>query len=613
MNLTSVIKRGYDAWVDSASVNANHGSNEWMQLSSTTKRGFVWIPMPARMQGRTIASATLTGHAHGATLSQTLTFQAAAAKWQASTITWANQPGVTGSTATAALGVLADGAEFTVDVTALVQAIANGTVSHYGWRVITSVSASTQKFAQFDTGTDAWTLTILYSEDPEAPSALAPNGTFVSVQKPVVTFDFTEYGSTSSDLAKVRVEVDYTGTTAVDWDSGWVASVIPQMDLAAQGMTGTIAAGGVVRWRAYVEDANGRQAGPSDWATYTFRAAGVGTWSSPSGSTIFDPQAAIVVNFSPSTLAAFRVMVTDGSDRTAIRYNSGKIAATSTSQAAIVLPLFDEEGTRIFQDDTATQINVRLYDIYDREATPGLKPYVDLWTTVTFNETGSVAQTSTFTSAQVGVTPVVRHTWTDSTPPDAYVIHRDGAAIARLIPADVNVGGTSYQWDDQGAPAEVAHAYTLRRIVSATGRSLARTTNVTHHHQGIWLIRQNGNAVVIDGDGIDQLVTAERRLRYRPTNRQHAVDILTQFEGISGPITGSIEDAPDQLVSDARTILDNIKRHHTETVRLHFASVSKPVLVSNMTVLPDPEYRGDMNRHRVSFYVDQVGDFDYKL
>jgi hypothetical protein len=97
-----------------------------------------------RMKGRTIASATLTGHAHGATLAQTLTFQAAAAKWQASTITWNNQPGVTGATATVVLGVLADGAEFSVDVTALVQAIANGTVSNYGWRVTTSVSASSR-------------------------------------------------------------------------------------------------------------------------------------------------------------------------------------------------------------------------------------------------------------------------------------------------------------------------------------------------------------------------------------------------------------------------------------------------------------------------------------
>jgi hypothetical protein len=48
-------------------------------------------------------------------------------------------------------------------------------------------------------------------------------------------------------------------------------------------------------------------------------------------------------------------------------------------------------------------------------------------------------------------------------------------------------------------------------------------------------------------------------------------------------------------------------------VQLIFATVSKPVLVSNLTVLPDPEYRDDMNRHRVTFNVDQVGDFDYRV
>jgi hypothetical protein len=50
-----------------------------------------------------------------------------------------------------------------------------------------------------------------------------------------------------------------------------------------------------------------------------------------------------------------------------------------------------------------------------------------------------------------------------------------------------------------------------------------------------------------------------------------------------------------------------------EAVQLIFADVSKPVLVSNLTLLPDPDYRGDMNRHRVSFYVDQSGDFDFRL
>jgi hypothetical protein len=614
VNLTSTPKRGYDAWVDSAAIHKNHGSNEWMQLASTTKRGFVWLPMPARMKGRTIASATLTGHTHGATLAQTLTFQAVAAKWQASTVTWNNQPGVTGATATVVLGALADGAEFSVDVTALVQAIANGTVSNFGWRVTTSV-ATVQKFAQFDTGVDAWTLTVLFSEDPEAPSALAPNGTVAGAAKPVVTFDFTEYGSTSTDLAKVRVEADIGNNGSIDWDSGFVASVIPQLDLAAAGMTGTVAAGTVVAWRAYVQDANGRSSPASAWATYTYRPLGTGTWNSPAGSTLYDPTSTIIATLSGGpTLAAFRVRVTEGTDRTNVRYNSGKIKATDPAQAALTLPLKNDEGTRIFKDDLSYQINVRLFDTYEREATVGLKPFVDLWTTITFNETVAVAQvTGAFTAAQLGATPWVRLTWTDTAAPDTYVIHRDGEAIAQLVPADVLLSGSTYQWDDKGASPAVQHSYTVRRIVAATGRSLAKSSNVTINPEGVWLVRDNGNSVVLDGDAIDQLITAERRLRYRPTNRQRAVDIVTQFEGISGPLELTVEDTDDQTFASAKTILDNIKRNPMEAVQLIFADVSKPVLVSNLTLLPDPDYRGDMNRHRVSFYVDQSGDFDFRL
>jgi hypothetical protein len=611
VNLTSTPKRGYDAWVDSGFVHKNHGSNEWLQLITGVKRGYVWLPMPARMKGRTIASATLTGHAHGATAAQTLTFQAAAAKWQASTITWTNQPGVTGATATVVLGALADGAEFAVDVTALVQAIANGTVSNYGWRVTTN-AATVQKFAQFDTGADAWTLTVLFSEDPEAPTALAPNGTVVSAQKPVVTFDYTEYGSTSTDLAKVRVEVDYTGDLVVDWDSGWVASVLPQLDLAAAGMTGTIAAGGTVNWRAYVEDANGRQSPASAWATYTYRPINTGTWSSPAGSTLYDSTPTIIVT--TTNLAAFRIRVTDGTDRTSVRYNSGKIKASSTTQAAMTLPLKNDEGSRIFTDDLSYQINVQLFDIYDREATPGLKPFADMWTTITFTESGAVAQPATFTAAQLTTTPWVRLTWTDTAAPDAYMISRDEVHIARLIPADVLVSGTTYQWDDIGAAPALQHTYKIRRVVnSASNRSLARSATITTNPEGIWLLRQNGNSVVLDGDDIGQLVTAERRLRYRPINRQRAIDVVTQFEGISGQITGSVEDTDDQTFTAARIILENIKKNPFEEVQLIFATVSKPVLVSNLTLLPDPDYRGDMNRHRVSFFVDQSGDFDFRL
>jgi hypothetical protein len=62
-----------------------------------------------------------------------------------------------------------------------------------------------------------------------------------------------------------------------------------------------------------------------------------------------------------------------------------------------------------------------------------------------------------------------------------------------------------------------------------------------------------------------------------------------------------------------KNVLEAIKRHPTETVQLVYTSVSKPVFVSNLSMLPDPEYRSDMNRHRITFYVDQAGSFEFKL
>lgn len=620
MNLTSVPKRGYDSWVDANAIHKTHGSHDWMQLcadgsAAGGKYGYLWMPHPARMKGRTIASAILTGHAHGSTVAQTLEFAPADAKWAASTITWNNQPGVTGTSVVVAVPALTDGQEFTVELRDLVQQIADGTIKNHGWRITTN-AVTPQKFAQFDSGETAWTLTVEFSEDPEAPTALAPNGTVVSVAKPVVTFDFTEYGTTATDLASVRVEVDLTGDGVADWDSGWVAAVTPSLDLAAAGMTGVIAAGDDVFWRAYVQDQDGRSSTPSDWAVYTYQPLGTGSWISPSGSTLFDPTSELIAQLDGQTLGAWRMWVTDGDDRTSVRYDTGKRKATDPSQAAFQLPLRDEDGwsgTPIFLDDSSYQLHARLFDTYDRQGCPGAPSHVDIWKTITFDDDLALAAVTTFTAVQLNSGPFVELTWTDSEAGDAYVISRDGVHIARLAQADLtgdNVAGYTYL--DMGAAPGVNHTYKVRRITTGVGRSVSRSASITINVEGIWLVRPNGDYVVLDDVGVDQLTIPEMRLRYAPINRRHAVDIITQYAGITGPISASIEDADDQTATQARNVLDAIKNHPTEAVQLIYATVNKPVLVSQMTVLPDPEYREDQNRYRVNFYVDQVGDFDYE-
>lgn len=618
MIITSSLKNGYDSWVDNTGTNQHveHGSGSAIQLQSDTKRGFVWLPINARIIGTTVSSAILTAHAHGATAAQTITIERVAAKWEAGKVNWANQPGVTGASATAAFGALADGAELAIPITSLVSAVAAG-ASHFGWRIKTSVTGSTQKLAAFNSGDIAFTLTIEFGEAPDPPTGLAPDASVVAAGKPVVTWDSTDFGGLETDIAFARVQVDTNLDGTVDWDSGFLPQTVSSMDLAAAGMTGTITSGQSVKWRVAIQDDDGGDSAFSDWAIYTYRPQPTLTIDSPSGGTMYDPTSDVLAHISTSLLDAYRIQVTDGADQTSIRYDSGKKQATDPSHIALALPLKNRDGSRIFTDDNAYQVHVRAWDSYDRQSTPGLPAHVDQWETVTFNDDLALSPVTSYHVSQLGDTPFVQHTWTDTAAGDAYVIARDGVHIARLLPADTVTGSsggvTTFAWVEIDAAPLVQHVYTLRRITVGTGRSPARTAAITLKPKGVWLLRQNGDYAVFDGDGIDQLTTAERRSRYQPRNLPYEVDILDAYEGISGPLALSVEEKPDQTVAHAKKVLDDIKDATTESVQLIFAAFSKPVLVKYLTVLPAVDFTAANNKHRVEFTVTQNGNFDHKV
>ena len=621
MIVDSTAKRGYDAWVDSANTHATHGSASWMQLQTATKRGYLWLPISPLVHGRTIASATLTGHVHGVLDAQTITVAPAASGWQASTITWSNQPTTRSGTATAVNGSpQVDGSAVVFDMTALVQQVATGGFSHFGWRVSTN-AAAVQKLATFDAGVLSWTLEYEYDEPPDAPSALAPNGTVAGAAKPVVTFDFTEYGATQSDLAMVRVETDNDQNGSVDWDSGWLAAVDPSLDLAAAGMTGTISSGQSVNWRVAVQDQSGDQSTFSDWATYTYYPLPTLTLDSPAAGVMYDPTSDVLAHVGGgggSTLAAYRVQVTDGDDRSSVRYDSGKRKATDPANIAEALPLRNSDGSRIFTDDDNFQIHVRAWDNRDRQATPGLAAHVDVWATVHFDDNGALAKVSSFQATQVDQTPFVQLTWTDVAAADAYLIARDGVHIARLTSADVVVGVSTYSWTEPDPPAPADnHIYAVRRLTVGVGRSAPRRDSIKIFPQGLWLLRANGDSVRLSYTSSDAGLTlrlAERRATYSPVNLPHSVDILTAYEGLSGHAGLSVCDMDDQSIHEALRVLDAIKTHSTDSVRLIYADVSKPVLVSNMSVVPSPVlYEQSARLHMVDFDVTQVGEFDFRV
>lgn len=614
MNIPSVIKRGYDTWVNQFKPHLTHGTTDWFRVSNESlnvKRGLLWMPVPARSHGRTIASATLTGHAHGTiSAGQTFTVAPISSKWHAKKATWNNQPGTTGTSITLAVGTaISDGGQVVFDVTSLVQQIANG-LDNFGWKITTDVTTA-QVFASFNSGKKSWSLEINYVDGPDAPTSLSPNGTVVSTPLPISTFDYTTFGGDDSDLAKVSFQIDVGNNGSTDYDSGWVATTVAQANLATSGLS--VTAGTTVAYRYKVQDAGGQESQYSDWATYTYQPLPTLTIDSPAAGVLFDPTSDILAHISTTHLEAYRIRVTEGDDRTAVLFDTGKTQADDPSDIAYTLPLKNDDGSRIFTDDAQFQINVRAYDDYEREATPGASAHAGVWTTVTFDDDGALNKVSSFRVTQFNATPFVKLTWTDPAAADAYLISRDGAHVARLEAADVIAGVSAYTWLDVSATPGDKHVYEIRRITEGVGRSPARRAPIQFTPEGIWLLRDNGDWVVLDGDGIDQLQILERRLTFKPLHKPYSIDILTAYEGISGPIVASIEENSDQSIHNAKQVLKAIKNNPTETVRLIFANVSIPVEVSQVEVLPDPTYREDQRRHAVRFNVQQVGEFDYKV
>lgn len=181
---------------------------------------------PAQVKGKTILSAVLSVPAQGNWVTQTVTIQALSANWNVSRVNWSNQPGVTGATANSgATGALAAGERFEIDITALVQAVANGQ-AHYGWRLTTSQSTDISTVRGFDSGNASWVLNVETSDVLPQPTQLSPEGV-IGTDLPVLSFDDVD------DLSQVQVQVDPAAdSVSPDYDTGWVPTSSPQVDLA---------------------------------------------------------------------------------------------------------------------------------------------------------------------------------------------------------------------------------------------------------------------------------------------------------------------------------------------------------------------------------------------
>jgi hypothetical protein len=146
---TSNFGTSSDLYVRSKSGNANRRSFVRFDLSSCS------IPVSAQ-----VTSARLSLYLTGAP-SQSRTYEARRvnASWVETTITWNNQPAVSGVTSTLTTGTSSD-VRLEWNVAADVQAFVSGGATNNGWRIsdqTENVATSPEsKFASAEHGTSAW-------------------------------------------------------------------------------------------------------------------------------------------------------------------------------------------------------------------------------------------------------------------------------------------------------------------------------------------------------------------------------------------------------------------------------------------------------------------------
>lgn len=606
----SVQRHGRDTFVNSDKPDTAYQAAERLRLTSGAREVFTYLPLPG-IRKRTIEQATLTCPVKGSWAAQTLTVTPVAEDWAPRKTTWNNRPTVrTAQAITSAQSAKSEGERISIDVTDHVQKVADG-AKHFGWKITTNSSANNRLYAFNSPDEGSWVLTVDFIEAPEAPTDLSPNGNVVS-REPVLTFDFTDLGGESAELASARVQVNTSASSVGAWDSGHIDTTEPQFDLSTSAWPVTPVSGTRYYWRVFVKDGAGYESDPSDWASFVYAPKPTLTIDNPATGIAWDPTPTIAAHISTGTIKAWRIRICRGSDRSKELYDSGKMPGTGSSSLAHTIPFRDERKRRILKDDQTYWLNVRVWDRNDREATPGDPTWVQQWVQFVLDDDLTPPAPSMLAVTQVGDTPRIRLVWQRDTGfPEGWVIRRDSQVIARLDPDEVIVDddANTYEWIDLGAAPWVQHEYTVKVIDGGKQSAPSPTATITPEVDGVWLLSDEAGDVVLAGVDVGNFKSLDKRATYSPINGPRTIDIVHSLGGVAGAYTGVLDTNPDQDWDTAVASLRTMRNAPDREVQLVYGSASFPVRLRNMSALPSSEFLPATKNLDVSFEAWQTSDF----
>jgi hypothetical protein len=520
-----------DTWVNANAANRIYGSTNRVRVRVSERRGLL-MPQLSHVRGRTVLSATLSGHVADTWAAQTVSIKALTSSWSAGTVTWNNQPTYNATNITSvATGALADGTQVDFDITSAIQSVANGTK----WFGLQIGSLGDGAFYSTDSGHPAWVLTVELSDAPDQPADLRPDQGAVGSSRPTLAWSFTDLGGDSTEQGSLRVQVDASanGTTPA-FDSGWLSSTDPQYTLTSgkaltvnttsgsatiTGASGTFdtvadvgatisgagipagarlsavasstsatlsanatatATGVAATLRGFTALSSGAS---TQWRVRVKDASGLQSSWSDWASFSYKPKPTLTVD-SPTggtvgdptfNVAAHITGETLTQWRVRVASGNDKTdirygSGLRDGTFALTIPERNKDGQRIIRDHTANYwVHFQAWGDVDRAPAVGDPPYVEQWVSITFVD-GAVTAPDSFTATQHGNgDPRIDFTWHIATAPDAIIIRQGNDVYARLESTDwTSLGGGNYSWTDTGLTAP-RQAYTYHARAIAGG------------------------------------------------------------------------------------------------------------------------------------------------
>lgn len=398
--------------------------------------------------------------------------------WGGNKVTWEKKPEVGAASYQATKTNAAAGSMWEIDVEELIQNVANG-AAWYGVRIrVTGAGLRVFHSAQSDQDEYRPMVVIEWTDNPEPPDDLSPNNNrAVSLSHPTLSYTFTDVsGDTQLSRHQIQVATDDEFTNLV-WDSGWLDTTVPQIDLSTTSFPG-LANDESVYWRVRVEDGAGGQSLWSEAAQFkrvtkgvfnqaTLVSNGDGTWS------VFESTPPISWSLTGRTQSAYRAFIFDTENPKERIYDSGKISGTDNH-----LETGSINDRVLKRKDIVYRLVLRVWDTIDREATPGDPIVYEFSEDFTYRAGGATAPVN-LSASVVQPWPWVDLTFNIPTgAPDSITVMRNDEVVeANIEPGDIFNGGTEYTYRDRLAPPRVLNEWTV--ISNVNGEDSPSSSSVT--------------------------------------------------------------------------------------------------------------------------------------